>query len=276
MASMVPRASKHGNRWQYHPRSDHHSKIACWGLLLDLMNNCALLRSHAEKGIVGFGLNHEMRDFRTGRKKNLDLVLCRPRSETSPKRQRPRSFAEQAGATGAVLDSGARSVLGALPGLREFPVGAVHVAVEAKACMTEHMKALPRLYDELNSSHLAVHGSSEHTIAAGLAMVNLADSFISPSRNDFDIQEHEPRISRHNQPRDASKVIEKLRDLPRRNREGESGFDAFGITVVECHNDGTPVRLVEDPPAPRPGDIYHYEQMIHRLVHLYEQKFRSI
>jgi uncharacterized RmlC-like cupin family protein len=39
-------------------------------------------------------------------------------------------------------------------------VGAVLIALEAKACMTAHVKALPRLYDELNSSHQCVHGSS--------------------------------------------------------------------------------------------------------------------
>ncbi len=25
---------KHGNAWQYHPRSDRHSKVGCWGVAL--------------------------------------------------------------------------------------------------------------------------------------------------------------------------------------------------------------------------------------------------
>lgn len=280
-ASMVPRAGrpkpfKHGNRWQYHSRSDHHSKVACWGLLLDLLQHCALLRSHAAAGFVGFGINHEMHDFRTGRKKNLDLVICRPRAEKPDARSRRLTFAERAAAIELVLDANARAVLEALPTVHEFPVGAVLVAVEAKACMTAFGKARPRLYDELNSSHQTIHGDSIHTVAAGLAMVNVAEEFISPDLNKFDLATHATVVSRHNQPRDAERVIEKLHEIPRRAREGEEGFDAFGITVINCKNDGSPVALIEAPPAPPPGDIYHYEGTVHRLAQLYEHKFRDI
>src|SRR5262249_11376201 len=67
-----------GNQWQYHSRSDRHSRIACWGMLFDLLRNCPTLLDHVGRGHVGFGINHEMRDFRTNRKKNLDLVVCTP------------------------------------------------------------------------------------------------------------------------------------------------------------------------------------------------------
>jgi hypothetical protein len=278
VASMVPRGPfGYGNRWQYHSRSDRHSKVACWGLLLDLMAECALLRRHAERGVVVFGLNHEMRDFGTRRKKNLDLVLCRPRSEGHRERGRPRvEFAEWAEKIGVVLAPAAKALLDGLPPLVEGPVGTVHVAVEAKACMTAHGKARPRLYDELNSSHLTIHGSSPYALAVGLQMVNLADRFLSPGRNQFDVSKQEPVWNHHDQPRDTESVIEKLRELPRRRRKGEDGFDAFSITVVKCRNDGSPVELVTDHPAPAPGDVYHYEQMVHRLAHLYEQGFGDI
>lgn len=265
---------KHNNCWQYHSRSDHHSKIACWGILFDLLRQCALLRKHVEEGLVGYGLNHEMRDFRTGRKKDLDLVVCRPRSNAS--NARPRTFVDQASQLGVVLDEQARADLGALPTFRELPVGAVHIALEAKACMTEFVKARPRLYDELNSSHLAIHGNSPHAIAAGLAMVNIASEFISPGRNDFDLSTRAPVITRHQQPRHAIAILEKLAEIPRRAGDGEQGFDAFAVVVVDCRNDGTPVRLVNEPPAPQPGEIYHYEAAVGRLAHLYEQRFRDV
>ena len=57
------------------------------------------------------------------------------------------------------------------------------MALEAKACMTEFGKARPRLYDELNSSHLTIHGDTNSAIAAGFALVNAAESFVSPLRN---------------------------------------------------------------------------------------------
>jgi hypothetical protein len=266
---------KHGNRWQYHSRSDHHSKVACWGVLFDLLRHCPLLRQHAADRLVGYGLNHEMRDFRTGRKKNLDLVVCRPRSERWGGAPAP-TFADQAQEIGVVLDPQATEELAALPALDELPVGAVHIALEAKACMTEFIKAKSRLYDELNSSHAAIHGNSPHTIAAGLAMVNVAADFISPGRNDFDLSTKPAIVTRHDQPRHAAEVIKKLREIPRRSRDGEEGYDAFGIIVVECRNDGSPVRLVNDPPAPQPGETDHYEMTVHRLAQLYEQKYRAI
>jgi hypothetical protein len=71
-------------------------------------------------------------------------------------------------------------------------------------------------------------------------------------------------------------VVEKLRELPRRARDGEEGYDAFAILVVECRNDGSPVRLVTEPPAPQPGDVDHYEMTLHRLAQLYEQKYRNV
>jgi hypothetical protein len=174
------------------------------------------------------------------------------------------------------LDVASRAELSRLPRLDETPVGAVHIALEAKACMTAFGKARPRLYDELNSSHLAIHGNSPHTIAAGLAMVNASDTFISPGKNDFDLSSQPPRISKHTQPRDAASVVEKLRELPRRSRDGEEGYDVFSIVVVNCRNDASPVTLVTGPPAPQQGDVDHYEMAVHRLAQLYEQKYRGI
>jgi hypothetical protein len=81
------------------------------------------------------------------------------------------------------LEPAERTELEALPVLRRAPVGSVLTALEAKACMTAHQRALPRLYDELNSSHLTVHGATDHAIAAGFAMVNLASRYLSPDRN---------------------------------------------------------------------------------------------
>lgn len=276
--SLVPRKGgfKHNNSWQYHPRSDHHSKIACWGILFDLLRHCALLRRHIEEGLVGYGLNHEMRDFRTARKKDLDLVVCRPRSAATGVSSPMRSFSERAAQLGTVRSDRAAKELRELPALRELPVGAVHIALEAKACMTAFVKARPRLYDELNSSHLAIHGNSPHAIAAGLAMVNMATEFISPGRNDFDLSTREPSVTRHRQPQDAIAILEKLREVPRRVRDSEEGFDAFAVVAVNCRNDGSPVRLVTELPAPQPGEIYHYEWTVLRLAQLYEQKYRDI
>lgn len=254
--------------WQYHPRSDHHSKVACWGILFDLLQHSKLLRAHVASGSLVFGINHEMRDFRTGRKKDLDLVLARPGSGTMKK---PLTFRALVEKWGILLDADERRVLEELPDPVQHPVGPVHLALEAKACMTEHGKARPRLYDELNSSHDAVHGSAEMAIAAGFVMVNVAERFVSPELNKFG---GPLRVTEHKQPRVTESVIEKVLEIPRRASTSAQGFDALAIVVIDCTNDGvTPVRIVEEPPAPEPGNPVHYDAMIARVVQLYESRF---
>lgn len=276
--SLSHRAKKpdgRGNRWQYHPRSDRHSKLACWATLFDLMGCCPLFRSHVEAGAIGFGINHRMQDFRTAKKKDMDLVISTVGTERLRGKTR-RSFEELVEHYGVDLNDDERRTLDSYPPLRRVPVGTVHLALEAKATMTEHTKALPRLHDELNSSHLTIHGSSDFAIAAGFAMVNLAVTFVSPTRDPHNLPEAPSTVTTHKQPRDAERTITKIREIPRRTNTGEVGFDAIGIVVVELSNDGTPATLVEGPPAPPPADIFHYDQMIRRIQSLYEGRFANL
>lgn len=267
------RTDRCGNWWQYHSRSDHHSKVACWGIVFDLLCRCTLLAHHARTGRVKFGINHEMRDFRNDRKKNLDLVLCTPGGKSEG------TEANNLRAMGnhyrVVLAHQERSLLDKLPDLERAAVGSVLVALEAKACMTAHQRALPRLYDELNSSHLTVHGASDHAIAAGFVMINQSALYLSPDLNKAN-RTDSPKWSRHDQPRDTRLVIEKIRQIPRRAKAGDEGYDALAISVVECVNDGRPVRLMTSPPAPQLGEIYHYESMIERVAHLYSTRFQQL
>lgn len=262
-----------GNVWQYHPRSDRHSKVACWALLFDLLEHCPLLRQHITQGKVGFGINHEMRDFRTARKKNLDLVLCTPRA---PETSDSLAFVALVEDYDIELNPAERKQLKEYPALVRVPVGSVHLALEAKACMTAHIKALPRLYDELNSSHLAIHGSADFAIAAGFAVVNFAATFVSPDRNRRRLSRRAPDVTKHRQPKDTERTIEKLKEIPRRTQAGTEGFDALGIVVIKMLNDGTEVEVLDSPPAPSEGDVWHYDQMIRRIASLYATKFGHV
>src|SRR5690606_34584465 len=105
--------------------------------------------------------------------------------------------------------------------------------------------------------------------------INAAPRYLSPDLN----KRPEPSQlvwSSHQQPRDATLAIEKVKQLPRRSKVGAVGYDALAIAVVECANDGSAVRLVTSPPAPIPGDIYHYASMIERLSHLYATRFQQL
>lgn len=263
-----------GTEWQYHSRSDRHSKVACWGVMLDLLSTSALLRDHVADGKVVFGVNHSMHDFVNDQRKDLDLVIARP-GEAQPGR-RPRTFAELGEQYGVVLDDGDRRALDELPQVAEGSVGSVLVALEAKACMTEHSKARPRLYDELNSSHQIVHSSSNQALAVGFVMVNAADEFLSPGRNQALAYGAAEVVNHHRQPAALEATLDKVAQLPRRSDHSARGYDGLGVVVVDMRNDGTPVRVVTDPPAPQPGDLFHYDSMIRRVAAEYDSTFRRI
>ncbi|WP_160170946.1 hypothetical protein [Lutibaculum baratangense] len=221
-----------------------------------------------------FGINHEIRDFVHDRKKDLDLVLCTPAAGEAPRKNRL-SLETMAERYAIALVPAEREVLAELPTLNSSAVGGLLMALEAKACMTAHQRALPRLYDELNSSHATVHGASDQAIAAGFFMANIAERYLSPDLNKKN-RATDPEWSSDPQPRYAALAVEKVRQLPRRSRTGDVGYDALAISVVRCVNDGTPVELFEKEPAPQPGDIFHYASMIDRLGHIYSTRFKDL
>jgi hypothetical protein len=258
---------------QYHPRSDRHSKVACWAIVFDLLQESSVMRQHATDGKIGFGINHKIVDFVNGKDKDLDLVICRPGDPADRKKRRPYSLVSLRQKYDIDLTRAQEHALSALPALPETSVGSVLVACEAKAAMTAHQKAQPRLYDELNSSHQIVHAASSQALAVGFAMVNASASFISPDRRDAN---GAPVVNQHDQPRDAQLSIDTVKRLHRRAGPTGAGYDGLGITVVDLANDGSPVRLVQGLPAPPAGDPFHYESMIRRVTHEYETRFGGL
>jgi hypothetical protein len=261
---------EHGNVWQYHSRSDRHSKVACWATMFDLLRHSTLLRRHVADDKVAFGVNHEFADFRTRRKKKLDLVIHRPGSAIDGRAGR--TFTELGSNLTLVFTEEERAALADLPVLREAPVGTVLMALEAKACMTKHVGSGPRLYDELNSSHLTVHGAADQAIAVAFVMVNGAPTFISPDSNRrlIGLDQPPPKVTKLRQPRSTEFVLGKVGELPTRTRPGHEGYDAVGIVVIDCPNDGTPVSVVAGPPAPATNSLFSYESMIRRVTNQYD------
>ena len=263
---------KNGISWQYNSRSDRHSKVGCWGVALDLLANSSLLRAHASDGKVILGVNHKMRDFETSREKRLDLVIARPESN-----QRSHgSLRSLVTDYGIPLNVDEQHLLNSLPDITVAPVGAVLVALEAKAAMTAHVKAKPRLYDELNSSHLCVHGSSAQALAIAYVQINSADRFVSSVTNAGLTLGRQSTYSQHNQPHATQEILGKIAELPRRTGTQGTGFDGIGVTVLNFANDGGFVQLVEGPPAPPHGSQFDYSSMIIRMAHEYDSRFHGV
>ena len=213
-----------------------------------------------------------MHDYRVNRKKNLDLVICTPGGPLEES-----TWTEYGEKCHAVLEPKERKLMESLPPLRKCKVGSVLVALEAKACMTEHLKARPRLYDELSSSFQTILGDTNQAIAAALVTINIGESFRSPERNKYCLREEPPKDSWHDQPRVAKLVLEKVRELPRRSNPAQMGYDAVGVVLVECANDGTTLEIRNDfGDGTEIDKILTYGNMIERISTIYSTRFKAI
>lgn len=262
--SVATKRGKEAKAWQYHSRSDSHSKVACWTVLFDLLCECDVLRRHAELGRIGFGINHVM----VGPiNKTLDLVVTIvPPSREAARRSSLTLLAEE---YGIPLNEKERRILRELPVVEKdakADVSEVAIALEAKACMTEHLKSMPRLHAEILATGYLARQAAPRCITVSYSMVNAADSFVSPSGRGS--------INHHDQPQDARRVVSMLGTaLPLAKNMKNLGFDAIGTTVVNCRNDGSPVTVLSKSPAPSTSDHHHYERMIRSICAEYRSRF---
>jgi len=231
--------------YNYLPRSDSHSIALCRFIVQDLVLRSEVIREKAKQGRIAFGLNVR-HTFPNGKTKTLDLAVGVPEPVGLPLTPHGISQAE---AFSRVL-----------------------ISCEEKTCMTEHGKSQPRLFDELSSSHEIVHQGDQQCIAAGVAIINIAPSFVSPlrQRTGLDLV-----TTRHNQPAVTGSMIRHLRGLPIRNDVGQVGFDAFMQGVVNCTNQNG-ATLHTELPAPQPGDPDHYDTFVNRIALAFEQRFASL
>lgn len=233
--------------YHYHPRSDAHSNALFHFVMDDLVQHCPTIAAHAASHQIAYGINLLATWESSADKKRLDLAIGTPTAPTPPPRNGE-------------------------PIRKVATLSHILISCEGKAVMTEHIKAIPRLFDELSSSHEIVHRGAPDAIAAGLTVINIADSFVSPTR-----QHHADSLiwTRHRQPEVTAAVVAKLRMLPIRQRVGAVGFDAYATIVVNCTNQG-PASLYTDPPAPRPGDPDHYLTFLERICRVYTERFRVV
>lgn len=256
---------KGGALWQYQSRSDRHSKVACWTVLLDLLVACEPFRRDAARGKIGFRINSVM----VGPiNKTLDLVVTQLSAARTVRVRR--NFAEVGEQYGVILNDEERAILGDLPILEEDSaddVSEVAIALEAKACMTEHVKSLPRLHAEILATGYLAKKAKPNCITASYSLVNAATSFRSPGAKRSE--------NLHSQPTDARRVIDMIATaIPRASETQQYGYDVIGVTSIICHNDGSPVTLARGTrAAPRLDEHVHYAQMINDLCSAYRRRF---
>jgi len=268
LARTMSVATKRGageRAWQYHSRSDTHSKVACWTVLLDLLVECDIVRAHAAQGRLGFRINHVM----VGPiNKTLDLVVTVVPPGREPVARA--TFVDLVARYGIVLDDLEARRVAELPTLYEDlrdDVSEVAVALEAKACMTEHLKSLPRLHAEVLATGYLARMASPRCITVSYSLINAAETFVSPGGKG--------KVNQHTQPEDARRVVRMLATaIPLARSAQDIGYDVIGATVIECRNDGTPVLISKSAAAPTSSDHVQYERMLRSLCGEYRSRFR--
>ena len=229
----------HLRTFGYHPRSDKHSNALGEAIVSDLVAHCDMIRDKAEAGKIVYDLNFTLRASTSDW--NVDLVLGPP----------------QLGYVSRVEEGG--------PATR-CPPSTVQIAVEIKAVMTEHRKAVKNRKRDLEAHHEHVHNYAALAIAGGVLLINASPRFKSPLR---------PEVSTHLEPsRLVEHCVSELRGVAARGGPRGYGLEARCAVVVNVDNiNEKEARFETRPPAPQVGDPLHYDSFIRTICDLYTHRF---
>ena len=229
---------------QYHPRSNAHGSASCLFFLDDLLHESETFAETARAGEIVY-----QEDYTVGQGQsrwNTDLVVGPPADDVEVQ-----------------TDFGdGRPIVEAEP-------AEVWLAIDAKSVMTEHGKARRNRQRDINSFADIMHRHHPGAVAGGVLMINLAERFKSPLRDEDDITEHD-RIEQL-----VEETVAIFRDIDRADGEISPNVDGVGCVVVDHTNmdDGHETRLVSEPPAPGDEDIVHYRNFLYIMLNTLEGRF---
>lgn len=225
----------------YHPRSNQHGSASCMYFLDDILHESDAFREAAENGDIVYKEDHTVGSG--GLAWNTDLVIGPP-------------------------DGGVQTQMGEERPIAEGDPEEIWMAIDAKSVMTEHGKARRNRQRDINSFADIMHHHHKGAVTGGLLLINVAERFNSPLRDDDDITRHD------NIERLVEETVELFREIDRADGEINSNVDAVGCVVVDHTNmEEDETRLVTEPPAPEPGDIVHYRTFLEILLETFEERF---
>src|SRR5947209_6486189 len=240
----------------YHPRTSRHSDFQSELIIRDLVDGCPLLRKRAQSGEVVAQLRHHQQVGHADWVIDIAIGSC-------------------AGSASTPSDNSA---------IKIAPPVVIQIAVELKSIWTEHGKARKNRLRDFNSFHSYAHTYDPRTVAAAFLLVNAAERFYSPLRDEDDITVHgSARVPARQVARNA---VDIFRSIPLRNSSTDPhGMEAIGVLVVEHDNLAVhpaaanfkdihrPTRIAPAPPNPKIGDPLHYQSMLQRICNAYTQRF---
>jgi hypothetical protein len=227
----------------YHPRSPKHGSASCLFFLDDLLYESKRFRTAARNGEIVY-----TEDYMVGEGQlrwNVDLVVGPPKTEVG-------------------IRSDDR-------GIAEAEPEGVWLAIDAKSVMTEHGKARRNRQRDINSFADIMYHHYPGSVTGGLLLINAADRFRSPLRDEGEITDHE------NIDRLVEETVEIFSNIERSEGEIDPNVDAVRTVVVEHSNieDGQETRLVSGSPAPKRGDAVHYRTFLDTIIETVEKRFLS-
>lgn len=226
----------------YHPRSPKHGSASCLFLLDDLLHESDLFADAARNGEIVYQEDHTVGEGPS--RWNTDLVVGPPdgTADNQPDDERPiaRGTPER-----------------------------IWLAIDAKSVMTEHGKARRNRQRDINSFADIMHRHHPGAVSGGVLLINMAERFKSPLRDEGDVTEHD-RIEQL-----VEGTVEIFRDIDRAEGEISPNVDAVATIVVDHTNmdDGHETRLVTEPPAPQSGDVVHYRDFLEIVLETLEERF---
>jgi len=239
---LVAWLAEHG----YHPRSPKHGRASCLYFLADLIESSDRFRAAAKEGDIVYREDYTVGDReREQLHWNADLVVGPPANSDVD-----------------VPHHGD-------PPIAEGTPGRVWLAVDAKSVMTEHGKARRNRQRDVNSFADIMNHHHPGAVTGGLLLLNMADRFRSPLREEGDITEHN-RIERL-----VEETVAIFRDIDRADGDVSPNVDGVGCIVVEHTNmdDGDPTQLVTEPPAPQPEDAVNYRTFLETIAKTVEKRW---
>jgi hypothetical protein len=225
----------------YHSRSDKHSKALGEAVVEALMAECPALADAARAGRVVFQHNHNVTYAHSTW--NTDLAIGPPPPG---------------------LDLGPRP---AVAGMKQATPATVRIAVEAKAVMTEHRKAIKNRKRDLEAHHQHVHDYDPSAIAAGIVALNASTTFQSPLRAGLSSHGNVGAVITH--------CLNEVSSITMAHGTSAVGLDAKCALVLVMDNvEHAATCWLERPPAPPVGSPVHWDAFIQRLCQLYTTRFR--
>ena len=226
----------------YHPRSPAHGSASCLYLIDDMLHESDVFREVAREGEIVYQEDHNVGEGDS--KWNVDLIIGPPREEV-------------------------QTEIGDDVSLVEAEPEEVWLAIDAKSVMTEHGKARRNRQRDINSFADIMHSHYPGAVTGGILLINLADRFKSPLRDEDDITEHD-RIEDL-----VAETVDIFRDIDRAQGKVSPNVDGVGCVVVEHTNldDDHETRLVTEPPAPQKGDIVQYHEFLEIIIDVFEDRW---